>query len=449
MKNIVILPIFIPQDPNLHKFGGWEWMEYSKQAWQYWCDKHGYQLVIYDSPRIEDTTSFKITVQRWFDIFDFLKEKNIEFDQALMTDTTSIPRWDCPDFFKLTKNRLTVRREIDNLNWVYEGIQGYKDIFGGYDLDITKYFNSGFVIFNKSHESLFNKFKEKYTSQSEEFLNLQKTVKRGTCQTPLNYITQINNINVNYISPSFNVSHLPRKELLSHNWQLKESKTPHFIKYGYIWVFSGVDKTQRNNLMKQVWDIVKHNYTKSPIENILDSINHKDTYKNATSRKFKEDLYDYFKESPLKTVVEFGCCKGDTTKILSLISENVYASDLDSANIEDAKNKCISSYNISFEIKDVNTEWNYSNPDLIYLDALHDYNGILQGLNRIKTQYPDTIIVMDDYGHIMNTVKPIIDNLIKEDKINVLKWVGEDKGYVATNGKEFIDKEGLIFKFKN
>lgn len=56
---------------------------------------------------------------------------------------------------------------------------------------------------------------------------------------------------------------------------------------------------------------------------------------------------------------------------------------------------------------------------------------------------------MDDYGHIMNTVKPIIDNLIKEDKINVLKWVGEDKGYVATNGKEFIDKEGLIFKFKN
>lgn len=424
-------------------------MEYSKQAWQYWCDKHGYQLVIYDSPRIEDTTKFKITVQRWFDIFDFLREKNIEFDQALMTDTTSIPRWDCPNFFKLTENKLTVRREIDNLNWVYESIQGYKDIFNGYNLDIAKYFNSGFVIFNKSHEYLFNKFKEKYKSQSEEFYNLQGTVKRGTCQTPLNYIIQTNNVDVNYISPSFNVSHLPRKELLNYNWQLNESKTPHFIKYGNIWVFSGFDKTQRNNLMNQVWDIVKYNYTDSPIEGVLNSVNHKDTYKNATSRKFKLELYEFFKDKHLKNILELGCCKGDTTKVLSLISKKVNAFDLLSENVEDAKNKCIGLYNIVFEVKDINTEWNYNIPDLVYLDALHDYKGILEGLDRIRTQYPNTTIVMDDYGHIMNTVKPIIDGLIKEDKINVLKWIGENKGFTAVNGKEFIDKEGLIFKFKN
>jgi len=448
MKNIVVLPIYVPEDKNLHKFGGWEWMDYSKQAWQYWCDKHGHQLVIYDSPQIKDTVKFKITVQRWFDIFDFLREKNIEFDQVLMIDACTIPRWDCPDVFKITNNKLTVRRDIDNLNWVYEGIQGYKDIFGGYDLDISKYFNSGFVIINKSHESLLKKFKEKYISQSEDFLHLQKTVKRGTCQTPLNYIMHMNNVDITYASPSWNVSHLNRKELLSHNWQLKESKTPHFIKYGYIWVFSGFDKTQRNDLMKQVWDIVKHNYTKSTIEEVLNLVKHKDTYKNATSKKFKRDLYDYFKETPLKNVIEFGCCKGDTTKVLSLISEKIYASDLDSANIEDAKNKCIGSYNVSFEIKDVNTEWNYPNPDLIYLDALHDYNGISQGLNRIKTQYPNTTIVMDDYGHIMNTVKPIIDNLIQKNEIEVLKWIGEDKGYVAVHNKVFTDKEGLIFKFK-
>ena len=101
-----------------------------------------------------------------------------------------------------------------------------------------------------------------------------------------------------------------------------------------------------------------------------------------------------------------------------------------------------------FEIKDANTEWNYPYPDLVYLDALHDYDGIIQGLNRIKTQYPNTIIVMDDYGHIMNTVKPIIDDLIQKDEIEVLKWIGEDKGYVAINNKVFTDKEGLIFKFK-
>jgi hypothetical protein len=55
---------------------------------------------------------------------------------------------------------------------------------------------------------------------------------------------------------------------------------------------------------------------------------------------------------------------------------------------------------------------------------------------------------MDDYGHEMNTVKPIIDKLISENKIDVLCWIGENKGFKAANGKLFVDKEGLIFKFK-
>ena len=97
-------------------------------------------------------------------------------------------------------------------------------------------------------------------SQSEEFINLQKNIGRGTCQTPLNYITQINNIECTYIPPEYNTSHLSRKSLLHHNWQLNEDKTPYFIKYCYVWVFSGFDKNQRNKLMEQTWSIVKNNY---------------------------------------------------------------------------------------------------------------------------------------------------------------------------------------------
>ena len=72
IKNVVVIPIVIPKDKKLDKFGGWEWMNHSKQAWQYWCDKNGHELVIYDKPSIEDTSKFRITVQRWFDIFNFL-----------------------------------------------------------------------------------------------------------------------------------------------------------------------------------------------------------------------------------------------------------------------------------------------------------------------------------------------------------------------------------------
>ena len=63
---------------------------------------------------------------------------------------------------------------------------------------------------------------------------------------------------------TWKLTHLHRKEMLGHNWQLDgsehEDKTPFFIKYGYIWVFSGFDKTLRDNLTKETWDIVKHNY---------------------------------------------------------------------------------------------------------------------------------------------------------------------------------------------
>ena len=87
-------------------------------------------------------------------------------------------------------------------------------------------------------------------------------VKKGTDQTPLNYFIQINNMDVNTSIPwIYNVTHPHRKQLFSHNWQLDEDKTPFFIKYGYIWFYSGFPaRGERYNLMKQTWDAVKGMY---------------------------------------------------------------------------------------------------------------------------------------------------------------------------------------------
>ena len=147
-KNIVVITMILPKDKKLDKFGGWRWMEYSKKAWQFWCDKNGYELVIYNEPSIEDTMKYRITVQRWFDIFDFLDRRNIKYDQIAMVDACSIPKWNCPDFFKLTDYKFTVGLENDNLRWIYESVQGYKNIFNNYELDISKYFCTQFVILN-------------------------------------------------------------------------------------------------------------------------------------------------------------------------------------------------------------------------------------------------------------------------------------------------------------
>ncbi len=260
-KNIVVLPSVIPKEKKLDKFGGWNWMEYSKKAWSYWCKKNGYQLVIYDKCSILDLLKYRVTVQRWFDIFEFLDNKNITYEQIAMIDACSIPKWNCPDFFELTNNQFTVGRETDNLRWVYESVIGYKNFFNDFNLDISKYFCSGFIIFDKSHREFFKNFKDLYLDNADKFIEMQtKTVKRGTCQTPLNYLAQINNIKLNFMPPEYRVSHLLRKDLFSYNWQLNEDKTPFFIKYANIWFFSGFSKEQRNSLMEQTWGIVKDNY---------------------------------------------------------------------------------------------------------------------------------------------------------------------------------------------
>jgi hypothetical protein len=407
--------------------------------------------VEFTEPIEGDLVEFRANWQKAIFVFDELEKRGIEYDQILLIDSNILVRWDCPNLFDLTDRKFTAARDVDNMRWTWESVQGYKEFFNNFEFDFNKYFNSGFIFFNESHKEVFNSFKDFYYKNRKDLIHLQENVvKRGFEQTCMNYWMQINNIDINLDIPVIHrMSHMHRKEVLINNWQLNESLTPHFIKHSYIWMFNGTPKDSRTSMINQTWELVKHHYTLNPIDDVLKLVAHKNNYKNATSKRFKKDLYNFLDNNSIKTAVEFGCCQGDTTKVLSLACDKVYASDISKENVDIAKKKCAGDPNISFEVKDINTEWPYKNPDLIYLDALHDTGGIQNGLDRVKNQYPDSIIVMDDYGHIMNTVKPIIDHLIKNDLIEVLKWIGEDKGYKAANDKTFVDKEGLIFKFKN
>ena len=178
MKNVIVIPAIRPEAKNLDKFGGWGWMQYSIDAWRFWCDKNSYQLVVYDKPSISDTSKYRVTVQRWFDVFNFLEEKNIEYDQICMVDAAYLPKWDCPDFFKLADGKFTATHEFDNLKWVYESIQGYKSLFDNYELDVFDYFNTGLVVFNKNHKQLFQSFKQMYIEKEDSLINLQMNLRR-------------------------------------------------------------------------------------------------------------------------------------------------------------------------------------------------------------------------------------------------------------------------------
>jgi hypothetical protein len=92
-------------------------------------------------------------------------------------------------------------------------------------------------------------------------LEKQRTIRRGTDQPIYNYLLQMNDIEVNRkLSSAFFLTHLQRFDWLSHNWQTND-KIPFFIKYGYIWFYSGFpQRGQRYDLMKNTWEAIKGNY---------------------------------------------------------------------------------------------------------------------------------------------------------------------------------------------
>lgn len=261
MKNVIFWPA-IKDNALSKKYGGFEYFEHSKKAWQFWCKKNDCIFHQFTNPHEEDLKQFRPQWQKCLFVFDELEKNGINYNQIALIDSTSIPRWDCPNFFNFTNNKFTVWRDTDNLQWVYDSVQGYREIFNNFDLDIQKYINSGFMVFNKTHKTFFDKLKTFYFENKDELIKLQdEKVKKGNDQTPINYLLQIHKIDLNLDLPiNFNLTHLNRKELFSHNWQINEDHTPFFLKYGFLWRYTGMAKDQRSEISNKVWSLIKSKY---------------------------------------------------------------------------------------------------------------------------------------------------------------------------------------------
>ena len=448
-KNVIWWPAVKNKDHS-DKYGNFDYFEYSRKTWEFWCKKNDVLFVPFEEPVEQDLHEYRINWQKAIFVFDELERRGIEYDQIALVDSTVMVKWDCPNFFELTDRKFTVTRDIDNMSWTRDSILGYKDFFGGFELDSTKYFRSGFMIFNEIHRDLFQDLKNFYIENKTDFIKLQdEVVRKGNDQTPINYWVQKNNVELKFLSHAlWMCSHLHRKEMLSHNWQLNEDKTPFFIKYANNWMFNGIPKDQRTSLMSQTWELVKDNYTLDTTELLLNSVNHKDTFKNATSRKFKKDLIEFFSDDKYKdmSVVEYGACHGDTTKIFSSIFKKVYAYDWAQENVDRITEKCKGCDNVEVTVMDVvKDEWKFPEAQVVFVDASHDYPQVAIDIQKTLDYFDNPIIIMDDYGNPNNrNIRVSIDEKIKEGKIKIHKKIGEDVGYKTKAGWEMIDREGVI-----
>ena len=176
-KNVVWWPAVRNKDHS-EKYGNFDYFDYSRKTWEYWCEKNDVLFVPFEEPVEEDLHEYRINWQKAIFVFDEMERRNIEYDQIALVDSTVMIKWDCPNFFDLTDRKFTATRDIDNMRWTYESVMGYKDFFDGYELDLSKYFRSGFLVFNEIHKDLFQGLKELYVNNRKTFIKLQDEVVR-------------------------------------------------------------------------------------------------------------------------------------------------------------------------------------------------------------------------------------------------------------------------------
>ena len=211
--------------------------EPSKLSWEYWCKKNNHRLFIYEGE--DPWTNF-------FNVFTILEKNNIEYNKIFVVNGSSIVKWDCPNIFELTDDRLGAWREMGDLGAIYKSIQS-----SNLNVNIFKYVNYGSLIINKIHKKFFESFK--ITNKGND---------NASFQTAINYFLQSNSIKINMdISREYNLNHLSKYDWYSHNWQDGNDKTNFFIKYAYIWRFDDLDNNKYTDISSQIWNNIKNHYT--------------------------------------------------------------------------------------------------------------------------------------------------------------------------------------------
>ena len=183
--------------------------------------------------------------------------------------------------------------------------------------------------------------------------------------------------------------------------------------------------------------------SKEEIKKLVLELPDKFQHPTTTSHEFKNQLIDKFYGSDCD-VLEVGCHKGQTSKILSYLFNNVFAMNLNPPSGEFPPEN-----NIIYEQMDSYLDnWKldkWKNVDVVMIDAVHEYNEVLRDTEnslKLKPKY----IIYDDYGSLMFPgVKEFVDDFVKENDLK-LEPIGLGKGKFIKENVQLSDSEGVIIE---
>ena len=237
------------------KYDHQKYFEASKECWQSYCKKHNIDFIVVD----KKLPNVKFCVWHKEFVFDFIGDK---YEKIALVDFDTLVHWDAPNFFDLYNDEFCGVLENESLFWIQNSLNAFRDNFAelrNVEITLSEYINGGVLFFHKSHKNFFEKLKSFYIRNKPTFDNWN-VPNTGKEQTILNLYLKKENITKKYLDFRFNTMRLTKNDWLHHNWQIDGDKTPFFIKYSYIWHFTGCYIEERTNLMTSIWQQTKHLY---------------------------------------------------------------------------------------------------------------------------------------------------------------------------------------------
>ena len=199
--------------------------EYSSRSWKHYADRHNCELFVLDQPLFD----IEYMKPNWYKMYilDILEANNIDYDQVLYVDYDTIVTPNAPNIFDLTENKFTAVRNYGDVDWVLRSIENYsKFIFDGFTFPYYNYFNSGVMVFNKKHKSLFKDLQLFYEKNRDRLIWMQNTYCVGNDQPVFNFFVNDIPNNCKLLGYEWNMQDMMRFEVLNEDML--------HIKYGYI-----------------------------------------------------------------------------------------------------------------------------------------------------------------------------------------------------------------------
>jgi lipopolysaccharide biosynthesis glycosyltransferase len=242
-KNIIfIVSVKLEDDLGRYSKNRSKPYDYSINSWKDWASKNNSEVVVLDELAFP-IQEMSVCWQRYY-LFDILEQNEIEYDQVLMADADTIVHPNCPNFFDMTERKYCGVQCEGSYDWLFRSLEIYSKFgFDGITIPFYKYINGGFQIVNSDHKKFFKDMIQLYNDFGDEFRGIQREYHLGTDQTPLNFMLNIQGVDLKILPYEFNMQDMNRKEIL--NEQLT------FTKIGWVYHFNaipdqldGYDKTE-------------------------------------------------------------------------------------------------------------------------------------------------------------------------------------------------------------